>query len=310
MPLLYLTSRLGQGAVVVFGALVISFLLGALAGDPADVIAGASGLVTPEQKEAIREQLGYGDPLPVRFLQYVGDTLQADLGTSYRSGEPALGVVLTALPNTLLLVSGALLAAAAIAVPLSLWSALRRERLDDRWMRRALVVTQGMPEFWLALMLVLLFSVLLGWLPSIGFDGPSSMILPVAALAAPLVPTLVRLIRAQLLDVMQLEFVVALRAKGFSDLSIAARHGLRNVLPGMLTFLALQAGWLVGGTLVVESVFGWPGLGSLLLDAVQTRDLALVQAGVLVIALAYVVLNLAADLMVLALDPRVRVGAR
>jgi ABC-type dipeptide/oligopeptide/nickel transport system permease component len=303
----YVGSRLLQGLVVVFGALVVSFGLGAIAGDPADLVAGSFGTTNPRLVEQIRDSLGYGDPLPVRFVHYVADTASLDLGTSYRSGESALRLVMEALPNTLVLVAGALLLGLLIAVPFASWSVLRRERLDDRLLRRGLAIAQGMPDFWLALMLALVFSVSLAWFPTIGFEGPSSLVLPVTALAVPIVPTLVRVIRAELLEVMQRDFVLALRAKGLTEPEIVARHALWNVMPHVITFVALQAGWLVGGTLVIESIFGWPGLGTLLIDAVQAHDLAVVQAAVMVIAVSYVLLNLLADLAVLAIDPRIRV---
>jgi ABC-type dipeptide/oligopeptide/nickel transport system permease component len=305
----YIGARLVQGVVVIFGALVVSFFLGVVAGDPSRLVAGAAGIASPEAVEQIRDHLGYGDPLPIRFLRYVLDTLSFDFGTSYRSGESALGLVMDALPNTLVLAAGALLLGLAVAVPLASWSVLRRERLDDRLMRRSLAVTQGMPDFWLALMLALVFSVSLAWFPTVGFEGPSSLVLPVLALTLPIVPTLVRVIRAELLEVMGHDFVLALRAKGLTEPEIVSRHALWNALPHVVTFVALQAGWLVGGTLVIESIFGWPGLGTLLIDATQTHDLALVQAAVVVIATSYVLLNLAADLAVLAIDPRIRVVA-
>ncbi|HZV75613.1 MAG TPA: ABC transporter permease [Conexibacter sp.] len=300
-------SRLAQSVVVIFGALLISFLLAALAGNPARLIASSAFGFGPEQVQLVEKQLGYGDPLPVRFAHFMGNAVTGDFGLSYRSRDSALGLVFDALPNTLILVACALLLALAVAVPLAIFSVLRREQPVDRALRSSLVFAQGMPEFWLALVLVLLFSVNLGLLPSLGFDGPSALVLPTIALAIPLVPAFVRLTRGALLDVMSLEFITTVRAKGLPEHEVVIRHGLRNALPSLVTFLALQIGWLIGGTIIVEQVFSWPGMGTLALDAVRNRDLAIIQAIVVVTALVYVLMNLAADVLAALLDPRIRV---
>ena len=200
--------------------------------------------------------------------------------------------------------------ACAVAIPVSILSVLRRESLADRTLRRGLALAQGVPEFWLALLLVLLFSVTLGWLPSIGASGLDSYVLPVLALSIPLMSTIVRIVRSHLLDVLGMDFVTALRAKGLTTREIVYRHALRNALAPFITFLALQLGWLVGGTILVENVFSWPGLGSLMVSATQVRDLTVIEASVVLVATAYVVLNLLADLAVAAIDPRVRMVAR
>jgi peptide/nickel transport system permease protein len=165
-----------------------------------------------------------------------------------------------------------------------------------------------MPEFWLGLLLILIFAVWLGVLPSLGFDDWTSPILPIVTLALPLSSILTRLLRSQLLDIMTSDFVVALRAKGLTEREILVRHALQNALSPFITYIALQVGWLVGGTVVVESVFTWPGLGALALSAAKTRDLQVLQAIVILIAVGYVGFNLLADLLVIWIDPRIRVG--
>lgn len=303
----YLGRRLLQGLLVVFGALLISFVLTSLSGNPADVLGG--GLLTQEQYQELVHELGYDRPLGERFLNYIIQAFQGDFGQSYRFGESALGVVLDALPSTLALVAGAVGLALVIALPISFVSVLRRESRTDRTLRTLVMLAQGFPEFWLGLVLTLIFTVWLGALPSLGFGGFESLVLPTIALAVPLAPSMVRLLRGQLLDVMKLDFIVALRAKGLSEFQIVVRHGLRNALPLFVTLLALQVGWLLGGTLVVEAVFAWPGVGGLLLEAVATRDLVIVQAVVVVVATTYVLLNLAADTVVVLIDPRVRISS-
>jgi peptide/nickel transport system permease protein len=278
----YALTRLLQGLFVVFGAVTISFFIIHLTGDPAAVIAG--GQLSLEQVQILSAQLGYDRPLPVQYVSYITGLLQGDFGSSIRYQTPALDVVAGVLPNTLVLVASAILVACAIAIPTAIFSVLRRETLPDRGLRRVLIVLQGIPEYWAAMMLVLVFAVWLRWLPSIGFNEPRSLILPTIALAAPLISSFVRLLRATLLDVMASDFVLAVRAKGISDTEIVLRHGLRNVLPAFLTLLVLYIGWLVGGTLIIETIFVWPGVGTLLVNAVKVRDLPIIQTVVVVIA--------------------------
>lgn len=300
----YALSRVLQGLLVLFGAVVISFVLTNLSGSPADVIGG--NILPPDVRREIAAQLGYDEPLLVRLGEYLVNVAQGDLGVSYRGGTPALTMVLDALPNTVILVAGAIAAALLVAIPLSVFSVLRRGSAADRHLRNILMLLGSLPDYWVGLVLVLLLSVNLALLPSIGFDGVSSLVLPVLALALPIIPAFVRLLRGSLLDVAEQDFVTGLRAKGFTEREIVVRHGLKNASVPFITLLALQIGWLLGGTIVVEVVFAWPGVGSLLIDAVAVRDIAPVQATVVVLACAYVLLNLAADLVVALIDPRIR----
>lgn len=303
----YLLARLGQGAVVVLGAITISFVLANVIGNPGDVIGGP--YATEEQRADLNVRFGYDQPLVSRFVSYVAGVALADFGTSYRTNESALGQVAHVLPNTLVLVGAALILTTVIALPLAIFSVQHREGIRDRVLRRTIGVLQGMPEFWLALMLILLLSVKLRLFPSFGFDGVSSLVLPSVALALPMVPTLFRVFRGQLLDVLKNDFVEAMRARGLSEQVILYRHALRNVVGPSTTFVALQLGHLLGGSIIVETIFSWPGLGNLTISAVQARDFVVVQAVIIVVAVFYVSLNLLADLVLLIADPRVRVGA-
>lgn len=303
----YLLGRLAQGVIVVFGAVTISFVLANVIGNPGDVIAGDD--MDEEQRAALNARFGYDKPLVSRFISYVAGVARADFGISYRTNESALGQVAHVLPNTLVLVGATLILATVIALPLAIFSVQHREGIRDRVLRRTIGVLQGMPEFWLALMLILLLSVNLRLLPSFGFYGVSSLVLPSVALALPMVPTLFRVFRGQLLDVLKNDFVEAMRARGLSEQVILYRHALRNVVGTSTTFVALQFGHLIGGSIIVETIFSWPGLGNLTISAVQARDFVVVQAVIVVVAVFYVSLNLLADLVLLIADPRVRVGA-
>ncbi len=302
----YLAARVWQALVVIFGAVVISFLLTTLSGNSASIQAGP--FATPARVKQVAHEFGYDRPVLERFGRYIVHVAHGDFGRSYRLGGSAMGSVLHALPYTLLLVGAVLVVALAVAVPLALVTLLRRGSLWDRGVRRVALLGLGVPEFWLAIILVLIFSVQLHWFQPIGYSGARSLVLPTAALALPLIPAIVRLLQGQLLDVMGADFIVAQRAKALPPRAIVLRHALRNAMPEFVTYMALQVGWLIAGTVIVESVFQWPGIGSTMFSAVSTRDLAVVQAVVVVVAVVYVALNLAADLIVLWLDPRIRLG--
>ncbi len=302
----YVAGRAGQGLVVLVGAMIVSFWLAHLTGNPAEVLAGTS--LPAEEVQRLSERLGYDEPVLRQFGDYMVGAAHGDFGTSYRANGPALGAVLSRLPATLGLILGALVLACLIAIPAAVHSVLRRESRSDRLIRRTLMVLQGMPEFWSGLVLVLIFSVSLQWVPSLRNGDPTAWILPIVTLALPLSATLVRVLRADLLDIMRADFVVALRAKGIGERSIVLHHGLRNALVSFLTVVALQIGWLFGGTIIVEAVFVWNGIGSLLLVSVETRDIPVVQTIVVLIAAAYVVFNLLADVIALLVDPRLRAG--
>lgn len=300
----YIAGRLVQGVVVVLLSICVSFILVHVSGNPALIIGG--GRLSPEDLQALERTLGYDRPLLEQFTQYFTGVLRADFGISYRSRSSALIPVIDALPTTLVLVATTVAFALTLGVPTALFSILQRDSRIDRIIRRILIALSGIPDFWLALMLLLLFAATLRVLPSFGFNGPASLVLPATALALPLIPTVVRLLRGELLDVMNRPFIAALRARGLTERELVTRHAIRNVLPPTVTFLALQLGWLLGGTLVIESIFGWGGIGSLALDAVNTRDLPVVQALVVVTATTFVVANLLTDLFVLWIDPRAR----
>lgn len=303
----YVANRLLQSVVVLFGAIAISFALTNLIGKPADVIGGA--YMSQEQRDALNVRLGYDKPLLTQFVDYLKSVATGKFGISYRDSEPAAGHVLAALPNTVVLVVTAMLVAALIAMVLAVFSTRHREDRWDRALRRSIGMLQGMPEFWLALMLVLIFSVEFELLPSFGFTSASALILPAASLSLPIIPTLFRVFRGQLLDVMSGEMVQAMRGRGLSERVILYRHALRNIAGPSSTFAALQLGYLIGHCLIVESIFAWPGIGNLMVSSVQARDFAVVQAIIVVVAALFILLNLAADLVVLITDPRVRVGA-
>lgn len=296
-------SRLGQGLVVIFGALTISFLLTSTAGNAID--ARFTG-IDAETRARLIHEYGYDQPVLERYLHFLRGVIQGDFGPSIGAVSSPVTRVAEALPYTLTLVVASIVVAASVAAACAVYGTIHRSSRLDRLTRRTFMAVQGIPEFFLGLVLVLVFAVELGWLPSFGVSGPLSYVLPVAALALPLMSTLTRLLRAQLLDVLGMDFVTTLRSKGLSERTIVIRHGLRNAAPPLISYLALQIGWLLGGTIIVEVVFGIPGIGLLVVSAANVRDVGTIQAVVVAVAVGYVICNLVADLVVYAIDPRVR----
>jgi ABC-type dipeptide/oligopeptide/nickel transport system permease component len=299
----YVLARLLQGIVVVIGAVTITFVLFSLIGDPVDAQPNAY-LLTEEQRADLRAEFGLDEPVYERYVQTLADAAHFDFGHVAATGEKVSSVVAKALPYTVFLLGSAVILAVIVAVPLAVWSVLHADRRAERATRVGLGVLQAIPEFWLGLILILVFSLSLGLLPGYGYTSPASVILPALTLAVPVVPALVRFMRNQLLDVLSQDFVTALEARGFSRRYIVLRHGLLNVLVPTSSFFALQLGWMLGGSIIVEQVFAWPGIGTLTVSSVEIRELSVVQGIVIVVAVGYVIANLLADLVALLVDPR------
>ncbi len=306
MPTFFL-SRLLSALFVLFGVTCLVFLLLHLVpGDPVEVMLGESA--QPADREALRQALGLDRPLLVQFLDYFERLLRGDLGVSLHSQRPIVDLILERFPATLELALAALVVAVVIAFPLGVLAAVRK---DTPWDYSAMSVSLfgvSMPNFWLGPVLILIFSVWLGWLPVSGRDEPTSIILPAITLGTALAAVLSRMVRAALLEVLGEDFVRTARAKGLSERRVIWRHALRNALLPVVTILGLQLGVLLGGAVITEIVFSWPGLGQLTIEAIQTRDYPVVQACVLLISVGYVLVNTLTDLVYAWLDPRVRLG--
>ena len=272
-------------------------------GNPATVLAG--GILPPAQLRALSARLGYNRPVIEQYFSYIAHVVRGNFGDSFRYGTPAITSVMAALPNTLVLIGVSLSVAIALSIWLATSSVLNTHGWSERVWRPAVLLFQGVPDFWIALILVWVLSVELRVLPSLGFTGPSSLIMPCTALTLPMLASFTRLLRACLLEFVDSDVALALQTRGLTRREIVFHHGLRNAMATFVSYVALQSGWLIGGTLIVETIFAWPGIGSLLLSAVLARDLTVIQAVVVVIAVAFTVLNLLADLAMLWLDPRI-----
>jgi peptide/nickel transport system permease protein len=284
---------------------VIIFFVIRLKGDPIAQLAPVDQM-SREEIEELRHAYGFDRPLLTQYVDFVGGLVRGDFGDSFRYRQPALGLVLERLPKTAQLAGAAVVVGWAIALPLGVVAAVRRNSLVDLIATTTSVIGRGLPNYWLGIMLILVFAVVLRWLPVSGSDSLAHLILPAITLGVGLATTLTRLIRSSLLEVIRQEYITTARAKGLMERVVLTRHGLRNALIPVLTLFGLQVAWLMGGVVIVEQVFAWAGMGQLMIKAVFTRDMAIVQAGVFVFALIVMGANLTVDLMYTVLDPRIR----
>ncbi len=301
----YLLSRLMSAALVMFGVVSLVFLLIHLVpGDPVEMMLGESARLT--DREALRSALGLDRPLSVQFLEYIGGLIHLDLGTSLHSKRPILDILAERLPATLELAAFAMLFAVIIALPLGILAAVHKGGLADYGAMSFSLLGVSIPNFWMGPMLILVFSLWLGWTPVSGRSGVGSFILPSITLGTALAAILARMIRSSLLEVLNEDYIQTARAKGLTEAAVVWRHAMRNAWLPVITLMGLQLGALLGGAVITETVFSWPGVGSLLVESIQKRDYPVVQGCVLLISLAYVVVNTLTDLLYAWVDPRIR----
>jgi peptide/nickel transport system permease protein len=300
-------SRLAVSIFVVWGATTVMFVLIRIApGDPATILLGSDA--TPGEIAVLRERLGLeGSPIE-QYLAYYGQLLRLDFGESFRNGISAMTVVLDRLPATIELTLAATLIAILIGLTLGVIASRRPDGVVDRIVSTIAILFQGMPTFWVGIMLILAFSLVLRVLPSAGAGSPAHLVLPAVTLSLPFTAIVARLSRATLTEAMREPYIQTALAKGLTRSEALREHAMRNALGPVVTIVGLQMGTLLGGAVVVENVFAWPGLGTLIVQSVAYRDYAVVQAAVLLIALIVLILNLVVDVANAALDPRIRVG--
>jgi peptide/nickel transport system permease protein len=300
----YVLSRLGQTALVVFLSLTAVFAMVRLSGDP--VLLFMPMDIQAKDVNEFRQRLGFNDPLPVQYWRFVAGAARGDFGESLRYKQDALGLVLERLPATLLLAGASLLLTVGIALPLGVLSAVRRNSLLDHVGTLATVLGQATPGFWLGLMLIFLFSVKLRWLPTGGTGSLAHLVMPAVVLAAFFAARIARLTRSAVLDALGEEYVLTARAKGLGEGRVVGKHALRNSAIPIVTLAGLEAGQLLGGAVITETIFAWPGLGRLTVQALLNRDFPVVLAAVFLISVMYTLINLLVDLLYGWLDPRVR----
>ena len=301
----FLLRRLVHSVFVVWGVVTVVFFLVRLTGDPAAFLVDQAA--TREELAHARHLLGLDRPVHVQYLDFLGAALRGDFGLSIRERRPAMRMVLEHFwPATVELSAAALVLSTVLAIPLGVVSATHKDRAADHLSRLASLFLQSMPSFWLGIMLILLFAVVLGGLlPAYGSGSLRHLILPAVALAAAPLAQNVRLIRSGMLDVLAQDYVRTARAKGVTERVVIYWHALRNAALPFVTVTGLSLGFMLSGTIVIETVFSWPGMGRLIVQAVPWRDFPVIQAGVFVFALVFVGINLLVDLLYTVVDPRV-----
>lgn len=301
----FILSRLLSMLFVVLGVVTLVFLLIHLVpGDPVQAMLGERA--TSADLQALRTQLGLDQPLFVQWYTYIFNLLQGDLGQSLYSKQPISDILLQRIPATLELAGAALIVAIMIALPLGSIAAIRRDTVYDHGAMMFSLVGVSIPNFWMGPLLIIIFSLQLGWLPVSGRDGIDSLILPAITLGTALAAILARMIRSTLLEVLQEDYIRTARAKGLNQFGVIVHHALRNASLPIITIIGLQLGHLLGGAVITEMIFSWSGVGQLTVEAIQRRDYPVVQACVLLISVAYVLVNTFTDILYAVLDPRVR----
>ena len=300
----YLLSIFSQAILVLVGVLVLVFFMVRLTGDPTSVMLAREA--SPVQRAEFRQRMGFDRPLPVQFVDFVAKAAVGDLGNSLHYRLPALALVLERLPASLQLAFVGLLMAVGIAVPLGLAGGTRPGSWIDGLGRTIGLLGQTVPAYWLALVMIIVFSVNLRWLPTSGRAGLDSVLMPAFTLALPTMGRIVRLTRSAVMEIMGDDFVRTARSKGLSNQTIFYRHVLRNAAIALVSVIGIQFGYMLGGSVLIENVFSWPGLGKLAYEAISNRDFPLVQAIAIFSSLVVILLNLVVDLAYPLIDPRIR----
>jgi peptide/nickel transport system permease protein len=301
----FILRRLIMLIPVLLGVSIVVFMMLHLSpGDPARQVAGATA--TPDQVENVRQTLGLDRPLAEQYTSYLGRLLRGDMGRSLRTNRPVTAEIMPRYVATLQLTGAALVIAITTGLSIGVISATRQYSVVDNVLSALSLIGLSIPVFWLGLMLILLFSVRFGVLPAAGSDTPVHFVLPAITLGAFAMATIARMTRGSMLDVLHQEYIQAARAKGLREYVVIVRHALKNAMIPILTVIGLQTGQLLGGAVLTETVFAWPGIGRLMVEAIQGRDFPVVQGAVLLTAVTFVVINLLVDLLYAFVDPRIR----
>ena len=289
----------------IFGVVTLVFLIiHLIPGDPVEIMLGETATLTDKAK--LRADLGLDLPISVQYFRFITNLVQGDFGMSFHFRQPAFDLIIKRLPATIELSFGALVVALMISVPLGILSAAKQYSVIDQTSLFIALLGVSMPNFWLGPLLIIIFSINLGWLPVSGRGDITHLLLPAITLGSSMAAILTRMIRSSLLDILNEEYIKTARAKGLPEQIILFKHALRNALLPVVTILGLQFGSLLAGSIITETIFSWPGIGRLTIQAIISRDYALVQGCVMIIALGYVFINLLTDLLYVWIDPRIK----
>ncbi|MED1951321.1 ABC transporter permease [Brevibacillus centrosporus] len=301
----YILKRLLQMIPIVIGVSVIVFLLLSLSpGDPAKMILGLNA--KEEELALMREQLGLNDPIPLQYFHYMKNVLIGDFGTSYSTKQNVIEMIVVRLPPTLILSFGSLLTILIVAIPLGIALAVKQNSPFDNIMRVVSLFFAAMPGFWIGILMIILFSVKLGWLPANGFDKPSAMIMPIICSSIAGWAVNSRITRASMLDVIRQDYIRTARAKGLKESVVIRKHALKNALLPTITSVGMAVGGCFGGSVIMEMLFGINGMGKMMIDALRQKDIPTIMAGVIITSVIIAVANLLTDLAYSYVDPRIR----
>jgi len=303
----FILYRLFQAVIVIWGISLITFSLLHLFRDPVLILLPPEA--TKEEVETLRQAMGLDQPLVVQYFKFLSGMVRADFGKSFVAQRPALGLVLERMPMTLWLAASGLLLAIMVSIPLGVLAAIRRNRVQDHSASVLAVLGQAMPLFWLDIMLIIIFAVKLRLLPASGAGSFQHIILPASGIAVSLLPILMRLTRSRMIEILSQDYIRTARAKGLGERAVLFRHALRNALIPVITILGFQFGMLLGGAVITETIFAWPGVASLVVESIFNSDFPVVQAAVVLFALMIVCANLITDVTVAWLDPKTRFGS-
>lgn len=303
----YFLSRLGQSVLLLVGIIILVFAMVRITGDPAALMMPREA--TAADIEAFRERMGFNDPIIVQFWDFLKGAITGDFGSSLHFKTPAMPLVLERLPATLQLASIALLMALVVSIPLGLIGGFNPGSLPDSFGRLWALLGQSIPNFWLGLMLIIFFGVKLQWFPTFGRDTWKSVIMPAFVLGLPVMGQLVRLTRSAVLEIRSEDFIRTAHSKGLEPRTIYVKHVLRNVAIPLVSVIGVQFGYMLGGSIYIEAIFSWPGMGGLLEQSIGWRDYPLVQAIAVFTSVVVLVLNLLTDLAYAVIDPRIRYGS-
>lgn len=301
----YIIKKIIFTCIVLVGAATCAFLLlHAIPGDTAEALAGPQATV--EDVDNLRRAMELDQPLGKQYVSYMGNLLHGDLGYSYRTNKPVMEILRSAWPATLQLAVCSMIVAVLLGVPIGIFAAIHRGKIGDTIAMLAAFLGVSMPSFWLALLLIIEFSVNHNWFPFYGREGISSFVLPSLTLGLGVAANIARLTRTSMLEVLGQDYIRTAKGKGVKNRKIIWVHALRNAAVPVVTIIGLQFGVLLGGQVVTETVFSWPGIGRMIVDALNTRDLQIVQGGILILAVTFTLINLITDLVYALLDPRIR----
>ncbi len=302
----YFLSRLGQSILLLFGIVVLVFAMVRITGDPAALMMPREA--STAEIEAFRERMGFNDPIPVQFGRFFTGAIQGDFGNSLHFKSPAMPLVVQRLPATVQLATVGLLMALVVAIPLGLVGGFNPGSSIDSFGRLWALLGQSIPNFWLGLMMIIFFGVKLQWFPTFGRDTWTSVIMPAFVLGLPVMGQVVRLTRSAVLEIRSEDFIRTANSKGLEPRTIYLKHVLRNVAIPLVSVIGVQFGYMLGGSIYIEAIFSWPGMGGLLEQSIGWRDYPLIQAIAVFTSVVVLILNLLTDLAYAVIDPRIRYG--